>query len=739
MSGQGLRCSSCSSAPDEIEVADAHGRSTPKKRTNAEAMLEKAWSTATPTPDLGPLEGASRERSVAIEDVPNEAALAAWLREHGVDVSGWGKGNTKSVGACWKEIKNAESGLELWKGKDGKLVPVRTTHVLRAKVSSAKGYQRGLFLLNTWQQLSNGKKKTRNCLLSEKLMTHEVPVQDNLMAICRRALSEELGYLEDASYELGRGRPAPSRDAAHAGNLEVERAEFIDYQVEAMERGSYPGLVTTYHLYTVDIICRGLPERDFCSLEFREPDPQTGATELKYVHSWSWLEWPQIQRYLLEGSDLKERRRRGSFADEEQLRSWLARSPAIDLSLWGNSATHTRSVRDLYDEVERQEAHLELWGRRDGVPLIIRVVHLLDLLVVGSERQLLHSGDEGKVYLFQTEKSFPDGAVILVNRHVAKKISFADAFGSPGACGRKPSTCKRSEFLKYAREAVESQFEYLEDSHFKLHRHAPPPLSEVRRSSIRVESATLGGHRFFVEESASFKGMLTMYHKYTVEVCCRGLPTDDFVSLEVADGRVQSARAWRWMTWQESQDVLHQDAVEVRGLNGEAASCLSEVDRRLREATRALGAMRRDAEGGEAAAQDLQRQLEEVQRLVEEQVRQSSAGQQRARASGAAALPPNLLDEKATESIHVTNGVRSLGDDDEHSVLKARANTEPALVDGGHHAEALSPREEAKASKEAPSPQVRGRLLGSRIRAGVAMAKRGSPAASSSDTRRAWT
>jgi hypothetical protein len=649
----------------------AAGRSPLPKTppAHAEVMLDQALSH--PPPGAGPLVGAVKVQDVGLEDVPDEASLAQWLQEMGVDVASWGTGSTKSVGSCWKEIKNNESGLEVWRDLSGKLLPVRTTHVLRAKVSSAKGYERGLFLLNTWQQLSSGKKKTRNCLLSEKLMTDEVPVQDHLMDVCRRALAEEMGFLEDASFELKRGRTVPNQDSAHPGNLEVERAEFIDYQVEVMQRGSYPGLVTMYHLYTVDIICRGLPEKDFNSLEFHGPD-ENGVRPLKYIHAWRWLEWSEIKRYLFEGSELKERKQRGCFQDEADLRAWLARQPGIDLSMWGQD--HLSSVRDLYDEVERDEAHLELWGRNDGVPLMIRVVHLLDMLVVGTDQQLQKGQSEGK-YLFQREKSYQDGAVITVNRHMSKKISMADILGA----SKRGLASKKSEFLRHAQQAVEQQFQYLEDQHFKLHRHTPPRVSEMTRSNISVEDASFGGHRFAVEESHSFKGMLTMYHKYTMEVKCRGLPTDDFVSLQVADGRINCAKSWRWMTWQESQDLLHDEAREAGRLRGSASECLGTVECRLADTTQSLerleGAVRSDA-AALPLVRELQRQLEETRRLVAAQTQQSSE-EHRPR-NGTDCLPPSLVHAKATESIAIVHSIKTASSLDGVSLLQSKSA--PALT-----------------------------------------------------------
>jgi len=730
LGAEALPCSVCAGRASDEEVAVVGPTLLPGARVaaggphlsktplaHAEVMLDQVLSH--PPPEAGPLVGAVKVQDVRLEDVPDEASLARWLQEQGVDVAGWGTGSTKSVGSCWKEIKNNESGLEVWRDPSGRLLPVRTTHVLRAKVSSAKGYERGLFLLNTWQQLSSGKKKTRNCLLSEKLMTHEVPVQDHLNEVCRRALAEEMGFLEDASFELKRGRTVPSQESARPSSLEVERAEFIDYQVEVMERGSYPGLVTMYHLYTVDIICRGLPEKDFNSLEFHGPD-ESGVRPLKYIHAWRWLEWSEIQRYLFEGSELKERKQRGCFRGEADLRAWLARQPGIDLSTWGQG--HLSSVRDLYDEVERDEAHLELWGRNDGMPLMIRVVHLLDLLVVSTDQQLQKGQSEAK-YLFQREKSYRDGAVITVNRHMSKKISMADILGA----SRRGATSKKSEFLRYAQQAVEQQFQYLEDQHFKLHRHTPPRVSEITRSSISVEDASFGGHRFAVEESHSFKGMLTMYHKYTMEVKCRGLPTDDFVSLEVDGDRINSAKSWKWMTWQESQDLLHYEAVEAERLKGSASECLSTVERRLADATRSLERLEGAARSDVAAlplVQEVQRQLEEMRRLVAAQTQQSSEEHRPRNCSES--LPPSLIHTKATESIAIVHSLAA--NPDGTPLLHSRSA--PAVALGGPAPSRGSPRLQPVVSagdgRGAADPGRRPRLglLGSMLRGGARSTKR---------------
>ncbi|CAE7940191.1 HERC2 [Symbiodinium sp. KB8] len=127
-----------------------------------------------------PLTDGELIQSASLSDVPDAESLAAWLLDKGLDTADWGKDNTKGVSKFWKEIKLNEAALELWRAADGSLIPVRTTHVLRAKVTSPDRYERGIFLFNTWQQYGDGRTRTRNGLLSEKLTTDEMPLEENL-------------------------------------------------------------------------------------------------------------------------------------------------------------------------------------------------------------------------------------------------------------------------------------------------------------------------------------------------------------------------------------------------------------------------------------------------------------------------------------------------------------------------------------------------------------------------------
>merc|ERR1711971_53184 len=243
-----------------------------------------------------------------------------------------------------------------------------------------------------------------------------MPLEEHLHEVCARAVTEEeMQRVVESSFKIGTGRPAPQYDADYVCPLKVVEERFVDHIVEIETSKSYPGLLTMYHLYTVDIVCTGLGEDDLNTLEFDHPDKE-GRRKLKYVHAWVWMEWPQIQRYLFEGSELKEQKCMGSFTNAEALRCWLDRFN-VDLSQWGQKTF--RSIEDLYDEIENQESELEMWGREDGVPMVMRVAHVVQLQVKCNLEDLA-----GK-FLVNTSSQNKNGSTRVTNRLLASKMSFA--------------------------------------------------------------------------------------------------------------------------------------------------------------------------------------------------------------------------------------------------------------------------------------------------------------------------
>jgi len=174
----------------------------------------------------------------------------------------------------------------------------------------------------------------------------------------------------------------------------------------------------------------------------------------------------------------------------------------------------------------------------------MRVVHVLQLQVTANDPRLA-----GK-FLLQKWQQSSEGQVQSTNRLLAKKLSTAQL----------PFDDER--FGESARAAVNEQLKYLTDPYFQLDEGVTVSIEEQEPSGVVVKKVEFVGHRHEVEESPSFKGMHTMYHLYTLEVVCDGLPLADFNSMCFTSSKSKEAgqpvvNGWHWSTWQETLDVLH--------------------------------------------------------------------------------------------------------------------------------------------------------------------------------------
>jgi len=564
-----------------------------------------------------PLNDAVKIETATLADVPTSQDLAEWLKRKGLDTSDWGQGDTKDVSKYWKELKLDEAGLEVWRKGDGSLQPARVTHVLRAKVCSPESYDRGVFLFNTWQQYGDGRKRTRNGLLSEKLTVSEMPIENNLHEVCRRAVEEEeMQRVVEAAMKIGPGSPAPEYDPKILCPLKVVRAVYCDHTIEVEVSKSYPGLLTIYHLYTVDIICTGLPAVDFNTLEFEHPEPGE-KTKLKYVHAWVWLGWPQIQRYLFEGSTMKERMRKGAFPSVLSFRAWLERYD-LDLDVWGTGIY--KSVESLYAELEKEETQLELWGRFDGVPLLMRVVHLLQIKVMSSDARL-----GGKFLLHKWQQS-RKGQFRAMDRLLVKKLSVADL----------PFT--NEKLVEVAAKQVNEMLPCIVDAHFQF------PVQDsffegLEPTNVEVSRMKFRDHHFDLQESQNYKKMQTMYHLYTIDVHVDGLPLADFTSLDLSK-QTAVANGWRWTTWPETLDAVHSRA--------SAFERQAEAHRKTADRCNKTVANLSDRLETLVTSRD-PREIQEMRKLIGELQKNLSKTEEVIEASKA--LPPSMISQLAEKTI----------------------------------------------------------------------------------------
>eukprot|EP00928_Gymnodinium_smaydae_P033809 TRINITY_DN24112_c0_g2_i3.p1 TRINITY_DN24112_c0_g2~~TRINITY_DN24112_c0_g2_i3.p1 ORF type:complete len:734 (+),score=79.23 TRINITY_DN24112_c0_g2_i3:100-2301(+) len=608
-------------------------RSVPAERKECVASVEHAPSVPV-VPAL--LSSSSKVKTVTLEDVPTSDALALFLQDHGVATSDWGKGNTKAVSKFFDEMKGQEAELELWKKEDGTIQAVRVTHVLRAKVCSEESQKQGTFLFNTWQQFADGRKRTRNGLLSEKLCVSEIPIEEHLHEVCERAVTEEeMQRLENSMFILQPGESPPEYDPDYKCPLTVIEEHLCDHTIEVETSASYPGLLTMYHLYTVDIVCSGLPGVNFNTLEFNHDEKKS----LKYIHAWVWLDWITIKRYLFEGSIMKERKKKGSYVDSSSMVPWLRQ---FDLALgeWGKGKN--RSVDDLYAELENNESELELWGRTDGANLLMRVVHVLQLQVKNSELAdcfLLHMWQQGQ-----------DGLVINVNRLAAQKL-------------KKHANAEKldEEHVQMAvKRAVQEQLSFIQDAFYTLGPNTELP-NNPQSANIQIENLQFVDHRVDVDESPTYKGLHTMYHLYTVEVEISGLPLSDFTTIDIKRRNGPRVNGWRWVSWPTLLDTLHAqiqslERVEARHIH-DTEQIRQELDRGANKISQAVGSIAAvledcgDIAGSteiNRACKGLQSQVSNMEFLGECLSDFATAKQKQ---QGTARFPPSMMAKMASNTI----------------------------------------------------------------------------------------
>jgi hypothetical protein len=650
---------------------------SPGRKDRRQARLTQCSRRPNSTTGLNPLDGlslpepfsgASVQKVFSLADVPTAQALTDVLEAWAVSTKEWGVGNTKEVSKYWKEIKENEAGLEVWKTRTGKSVPVRVTHVLRAKVSSPDAYSRGIFLFNTWQQYGDGRKRVRNGLLSEKLTLNEMPLIAHLHEVCERAVTEEeMQRVVDSSLRIGPQSPAPTFDPHYRCPLQVVSEEFVDHTVEIEVSKSYPGLMTVYHLYTVDIICDGLPPVDFNTLEFEHPD-KDGNRKLKYIHAWVWLEWSMIQRYLFDGSEMKERKSKGSFKTPEELESWLSQFD-VDLESWGmprvsfgGKRSMWKSVEKLWRELESSQTQLERWGRNDGVPLLMRVVHVLQLKVTSTE------ASKNQKFLFQVWNQAANGQIRDVNRTMAKKLSASDV------------PFDAAKFDDAVRQVVKENLSYLADVHARLDTKDLPTESSSESSGVNVLKVDFSDHRFDLEDSPSFKDISTMYHLYTVNVVCEGLPNSDFASIAFDASGTPSAIGWKWVTWQETLDILHQRAQLLERREAMLSERVREASEACRECLEELAPSGPNRENDLAKAGRLANQLQDLLALLS-----STAESSQEVTTISARLPPSMVANLADR--------KGVSDDFLDGALFARQSPRQPSVEEGDEPVFQAPRE----------------------------------------------
>ena len=171
--------------------------------------------------------------------------LKAWLDAHGIDTSSWGRGEAKPVESLLDEILAGESRLQ----DDPSLRVISLVQVL---------IRRGdLVLIETEQELADGRTRPRNLPLAEKIRAGEA-VNDAVL----RGLKEELGI--------------------QSHQVTIRESTYRSEQRDMISQ-SYPDLKTRYLMHVIEAEVEGLPSDDFVTREASDSPDETVQ-----AHHWSW-------------------------------------------------------------------------------------------------------------------------------------------------------------------------------------------------------------------------------------------------------------------------------------------------------------------------------------------------------------------------------------------------------------------------------------------------------------------
>lgn len=251
-----LHNSDTSRAPESSDYF-AHGGGISSFDCSKEAWSDCAGSAHCVTPD----------------QLGSPDALASWLNDRlPSGISQWGTApGTKQVANLWIELIEGEIVLE------DAHPPKRTVHVASVKIKN----EAGQMLVEAHQEMPDGSIRPRNRPLSEKMRPGE-----KVEAACFRGIFEELGC------QLG------------AKNRVRVLPDSYRWKQEERESLSYPGLLTSYFIHSMDATVEDLPDTGFYTVEDEMvgwnamETEQSGlnscngaATGVK-KHFWRWVPQP---------------------------------------------------------------------------------------------------------------------------------------------------------------------------------------------------------------------------------------------------------------------------------------------------------------------------------------------------------------------------------------------------------------------------------------------------------------
>jgi len=252
--------------------------------------------------------------------------LRDWLEKHDVDTGLWGKGQAKRVDQLLGEIQKGEAELSLvdtiaskprsWRNSG--IEDAHAKKVLRvikvAKVDIVCPTDRDMVLVETHQQLSDGRLRVRYKTLSEKFKPTESPWTAGV-----RGIMEEL--IDTGIYIVQADGTRVSRTQLDAAQVKkgIKMVSMHAPKTETENSSSYPNLETRYILHRFSCTVDGLP-----TTPFRTDEAST-------THFWRWERRDHVEkmsRSLIKQVQFYRSLTDNHMYDNNLMEEWLFRAAA---------------------------------------------------------------------------------------------------------------------------------------------------------------------------------------------------------------------------------------------------------------------------------------------------------------------------------------------------------------------------------------------------------------------------
>mmetsp|Transcript_123867 Transcript_123867/g.231814 ORF Transcript_123867/g.231814 Transcript_123867/m.231814 type:complete len:774 (+) Transcript_123867:158-2479(+) len=315
------------------------------------------------------LQGAKAVNDLGKQDKASTTVIGQQLREHGIDTTAFGKGESKTLEQLAAEVQGGAAVLMLDASSHKRLVRVVDVVCLRIAAAGSKNK----FLIETGEKFADGRNRNILRLPGTKKEPHE-----NSKQTAERVLNDMInlqGAKVSFDFDLKETFEEEEESPSYPGVTTVYRKEIIQGQVK--DEGGIKGKGDWTH------------------------KDKTGNTKF-----FQWMTDKQCTQKKIkykapeEGEEVSGLVQAPIGMAEDELRSYLEANK-VDVSKFGQNKTKT--LKDISSELIKGESSL----MQDAEGNLMRVV---DVVVI----KLVHSVTQS--ILVQTEQSYPDGTKVPLKR-----------------------------------------------------------------------------------------------------------------------------------------------------------------------------------------------------------------------------------------------------------------------------------------------------------------------------------